>query len=448
MVGERWRLIEGLFHEALAKRAAERASFLDEACSGDAALRQEIESLLAHESLASGFLEPERSDTMPSSAHDPVPAGERIGPYTIMEPLGAGGMGEVYKAHDQRLDRDVAIKFVARWMADDAASLERFDHEARAASALNHPNICGVHDAGEIQGRPYIVMELLEGQSLKERIAKGPLDARELASITCQVCAALQEAHEKGIVHRDVKPANIYVTSGGRVKVLDFGLAKRAAELAGPETSSNGGHNPTLSGTRPIIGTLAYLSPEQAVGWHVDARTDIFSLGVVMYEMAAGRLPFRGKTPAGILGSILTEAPVSPSAVNAGVPAKLERVLLKALEKDPARRYSSAAELSADLQPLLTPHKHRALLTAAIVVVAAIAVGAAVDKLDWFRVGSRPEGVPRQLTANPPEDPVMGASLSPDGKVIAYEDFSGIHLRRIDTGETGLIPPPEDFCFR
>ena len=447
MLGERWCLIEGLFHEALAKRASERADFLDEACSGDAALRQEIESLLAHESLASGFLEPERSDTMPAATSHPAPAGERIGPYTIIEPLGAGGMGEVYKAHDQRLDRDVAIKFVGRWMADDAASLERFDQEARAASALNHPNICSIHDVGENQGRPYLVMELLEGQSLKERIARGPLDTRELASVACQVCAALQEAHEKGIIHRDIKPANIYLTPGS-VKVLDFGLAKRAEELAGPETPSNGAHDPTLSATRPIVGILAYLSPEQAVGWHVDARSDIFSLGVVMYEMAVGRLPFRGKTPAGILGSILTEAPVSPSTVSAGVPAKLERVILKAFEKDPARRYSSAAELSADLQPLLTPHKHRALWTAAVVAVAAIAVGAAGNRLEWFRVGSRAEGVPRQLTANPPEDPVMGASLSPDGKAIAYEDFSGIHLRRIDTGETRLIRPPDDFCFR
>jgi eukaryotic-like serine/threonine-protein kinase len=451
MLVERWRRVESLFHEALAKSPAEWANFLDEACSGDTALRREIESLLVHESLAGGFLESDQSDTRPAAPRDPVPAGERMGPYTIVEPLGAGGMGEVYKAHDERLDRDVAIKFLLRRMAEDAASLERFEREARAASALNHPNICTVHDVGESQGRRYIVMELLDGQSLKERIARGPLSIREIASITRQVCAALQAAHEKGIVHRDVKPANIYLTPGGGVKVLDFGLAKRAGELASPESRSNGPpHNPTLSATRPLIGTLAYVSPEQAVGGHVDARSDIFSLGMVMYEMATGRVAFRGKTPAGILGSILTEDPARPSAVSAGVPAKLEGVILKALEKDPARRYSSAAELSADLDQWLKPSRVRRAtqMAVGVAVFAILAAAVAGSRFGWFAVGSRTDLVPRQITANPPEDPVMQAALSPDGKTVAYEDFAGIHLRRIDTGETRLIPPPPDYCFR
>lgn len=235
MLVARWRRIESLFHEALEKTPEERVGFLDEACSGDQTLRSEVESMLEHENLARRFLESDGSGTQPATIpRDPVPVGERIGPYTVMDSLGAGGMGEVYKARDQRLDRHVAIKFLSRRIAIDAASLERFEREARSASALNHPNICTVHDVGEFQGRPYLVMELLEGQSLKERIAKSPLVAAEVNSIAQQVCAALQAAHDKGIVHRDIKPANIFVTASGQVKVLDFGLAKRGVELSAP----------------------------------------------------------------------------------------------------------------------------------------------------------------------------------------------------------------------
>jgi hypothetical protein len=452
MLAERWRRMESLFHDALEKSADERASFLDGACASDHAMRREIESLLQHENLARRFLESDESGAPPATApRDPVPVGERIGPYTVMEPLGAGGMGEVYKAHDQRLDRHVAIKFLSRCVADDAASLHRFEREARAASALNHPNICTLHDVGEFQGRPYLVMELLEGQSLKERIAKNPLDARELASIARQVCAALQAAHDKGIVHRDIKPANIFVTHGGQVKVLDFGLAKRGVEISGPDPQRGGSaQSLTLTATGTIMGTLAYMSPEQAVGEDVDARSDIFSLGGVLYEMATGRPPFHGKTPAGVLGSILTESPTKPSAVNAGAPVKLDRVILKALEKNAANRYISPAELSAELDPWLNSRRADRLtwIAVGVATVALAAGGFAGSRLGWFAVESRADPTPRQVTANPPEDPVMQASLSPDGRTVAYGDFAGIHLRRIDTGETGLVPPPNDYCFR
>jgi len=379
MLAERWRRIESLFHEALGKSAEERSSLLDQACSSDPALRREVESLLAHESLASGFLESGVSAARAAAPpREPVPLGERMGPYTVMELLGAGGMGEVYKAHDQRLDRHVAIKFLSHRIAEDAASLERFTQEARAASALNHPNICTVHDVGDHQGRPYLVMELLEGQSLKDRLASSPLAVQELASIARQVCAALQAAHDKGIVHRDVKPANIFITHGDQVKVLDFGLAKRGVEVTSltPEARAR---DVTLSASGAIMGTLAYMSPEQAVGESVDARTDVFSLGVVLYETATRRRPFRGKTPAGILGSILTESPAKPSSVNAEVPAKLDRVILKALEKDPANRYQSAAELSADFaqwQDSARVRSRRWALGAAGVGIASLAGGA------------------------------------------------------------------------
>jgi serine/threonine protein kinase/Flp pilus assembly protein TadD len=389
MLLERWRRIESLFHEALAIPREERASFLHVACSTDPALCHEVESLLLHEGLASGFLESDGSGAQTATLpRDPVPAGEIIGPYTVMDPLGAGGMGEVYKARDQRLDRHVAIKFLSRRMVNDAASLERFEREARAASALNHPNICTVHDVGEFQGRPYLVMELLEGQSLKERIAKGSLGAPEIASIAKQVCAALQAAHEKGIVHRDIKPANIFLTHNGQVKVLDFGLAKRGVELSPSGSQGDGStQSLTLTATGTIMGTLAYMSPEQAAGEDVDARSDIFSLGVVLYEMAAARPPFRGKTPAGILGSILTESPSKPSAVNVAIPVMLDRAILKALEKDRGKRYQSAAELLADLhnwQPSATLRTRRWALAATGAGVASLAAGAFLARQSLF----------------------------------------------------------------
>ncbi|HUS08129.1 MAG TPA: protein kinase [Bryobacteraceae bacterium] len=355
MLAERWRQIESVFNAAHEKTAEERTYFLDEVCSGDQTLRREVESLLANEDLAASFLESDGYGAIPSpAARDIVPPGERIGPYTVVELLGAGGMGEVYKAHDQRLDRYVAIKFLPRVVADDAAALQRFELEARAASALNHPNICTVHDVGKHQGRPFLVMELLEGESLKDRIVRKPLSMPELVAVTRQVCAALQAAHAKDIVHRDVKPGNIFVTHSGQVKILDFGLAKRGIEtLPSSMAAAHPADNPstlaiTVTGT--VMGTLAYMSPEQTVGEEVDARTDIFSLGVVLYEMATRQPPFRGKTPAGIMGSILTEAPVKPSVANTAIPAKLERVILKALEKDRELRYHSIERLSADVE--------------------------------------------------------------------------------------------------
>jgi len=376
MLVDRWRRIESLFHEALSKTPEERPDFLAEACSGDSVLQRDVESLLAHESLAGSFLESDGWDLKPDAPRDLVAAGQQIGPYTVIELLGAGGMGEVYKAQDARLEREVALKFLSNRIADDAASVERFNREARAVSALNHPNICTVHDVGESHGRRYIVMELLEGQSLKDRIAAGPLSIQQLASIACQVCAALQAAHDKGIVHRDLKPANIFVMTTGRVKVLDFGLAKREAEPPLPNAQIGDTRSLTITAAGSILGTLAYMSPEQAVGAKVDARSDIFSLAVVLYEMATGRRPFGGKTPAGMLGSLLTEAPARPSAVNPGVPRKLDRLILKGLEKSAGMRYASAGELSADLAPWADSGHARRNTWIAAVMALLLAAGA------------------------------------------------------------------------
>ncbi len=286
MVIARWRQIESLFHAVHEKTAEERTRFLDDACSSDQALRREVESLLATEDLAASFLESDASGSPALATHAPIPPGERIGPYTVMELLGAGGMGQVYRAHDKRLDRHVAIKFLSRIMSDHPAALERFEREARAASALNHPNICTVHDVGEFQGRSFMVMEHLEGQSLKDRIARRPVPLAEFSAVTRQVCAALEAAHAKGIVHRDVKPANIFVIRGGQVKILDFSLAKRGVEPVSLSSATlrpaGTTRTPSLTATGTIMGTLAYMSPEQAVGEEVDARSDIFSLGVVL----------------------------------------------------------------------------------------------------------------------------------------------------------------------
>jgi serine/threonine protein kinase/dienelactone hydrolase len=388
---DRWRRIESLFHEALSKTPEERRGFLAEACSGDSALQREVESLLAHESLAGDFLESDGSGPKAAASRDLVTAGQPIGPYTVIELLGAGGMGEVYRAQDQRLEREVALKFLSNRIADDASSIERFHREARAVSALNHPNICTMHDVGESHGRRYIVMELLEGQSLKDRIAAGPLSMRELASIGSQVCAALQAAHDKGIVHRDLKPANIFVSKTGRVKVLDFGLAKREADAPLPNAQIDGAtRSLTLTGAGSILGTLAYMSPEQAVGEKVDGRSDLFSLAVVLYEMATGRRPFGGKTSAGTLGSLLTESPARPSAVNSGVPRKLDRVILRGLEKSAESRYASAGELSADLAPWVdSGHIRRNTWIAAVMSVMALAAGAFLLISSWQRERQR-----------------------------------------------------------
>ena len=459
MVIERWLQIKSLFVAAHEKPAGERARFLDDVCGADQELRREVESLLGCEDSAAGFLESEGTVTIPM-AGEPVPAGERIGPYTILELLGAGGMGQVYKAYDNRLDRQVAVKFLARAIASDPAAQQRFDREARAASALNHPNICTVHDVGEFQGRSFIVMELLEGQPLKERIAGKPVPFAEFASVTRQVSAALGAAHAKGIVHRDVKPANLFVTQSGQVKIFDFGLSRRGAGTEGAALQpASRASNPSLTATGTITGTVAYMSPEQALGEEVDARSDIFSLGVVLYEMATGRPPFRGTTIAGILGSIFTEAPAKPSELNPAVPARVDRLILKALEKNREDRYQSVASLAADLEEwqrseaaaarrrlLRKPH---VAVPAAIVLLAVLAAAVGAVKSGLFpTVSSQPELLPRQITANPQENSVQRAALSADGAYLAYTDLAGIHVRHIDTGETRLIPAPKDYCFR
>ena len=335
---ERWQKIETLLDAVLERPAGERGAFLDEACAGDAELRAQLEALLAADEAAGDFLITPAPEAVASLLAEAAADMDRVlGPYRLVREIGSGGMGVVYEAEDTRLRRRVAIKLLPPEYSRDPAAKERFLREARAASALDDPNICTVHDIGECDGQLYIVMACYEGETLKERLARGPLSVEEARQVAIQVARALLRAHEAGIVHRDIKPANVMLTRRGAVKVLDFGIAK----IRGDATLTRTGSSP---------GTPAYMSPEQARGEPVDGRSDLWAVGVLLYEMLAGRRPFPGEDERAVAAMVQARDPKPLERLRPEVPPELARTVAKALAKAPNRRHQSAGELLGELE--------------------------------------------------------------------------------------------------
>jgi serine/threonine protein kinase len=436
MTPEKWQRIEGLFHAALDRPPDERAAFLAEACGAEAELCGEVRRLLASFDQAGEFIEQPLLDNLARAAQPEAVIGQRIGNYEILSLLGAGGMGEVYLAHDIRLDRQIALKLLPAQFTSDDDLVRRFEREARAASALNHPNIITIYEIGQDGGKHFIATELIAGQTLREKIRAGKLILREALSIAAQVVGALEAAHAAGIIHRDIKPENLMVRPDGLVKLLDFGLAKplNAKKLTGELKAPVAAELQT--DPRLLMGTLAYLAPEQARGESADQRTDLFSLGVVFYEMLTGARPFDRHSSAATLDAILEEPPARLASTH-GLPAALDDIIGRALEKDRQARYQSAAQFRHDLKDLErgldapassaaspTGFDRRwkiasAALTALLIPVAGWLAWPGLDEnrrssaaLSWTGATAS------RLTDQPGEE--LFPSLSPDGQLIVY----------------------------
>jgi len=462
MTPERWQQVRNLLQSAMQLEPAERLAYLEHHCSDDPSLRRDVDSILAGEhELPASFLESPAIAHVTPDQNTVVSAnwkpGMKLGPYEIQSLLGAGGMGEVYRARDTRLDRTVALKVLPALLSSDPARKQRFEREARAIAALQHPNICTLHDVGQQQGVDYLVMEYLEGETLAERLTKGLLQLEQILRFGVEITDALDAAHRRGIVHRDLKPGNIFLTTHGECKVLDFGLAKLEESQAEPEKLATVTANQKILTTPGlVIGTVAYMSPEQARGEELDARSDIFSLGAVLFEMATGQLAFTGNTSAMTFKAILDETPVPPTQLNKALPQKLDEIVGKALEKDRDLRYQSAADLRTDLKRLkrdTDSGKAQAFEEGAerpaswkrtFAVLAAVAVVLLFTAMVFYRsqTNKRPSAGSEWVQLTNFVDSATSPALSPDGRMLVFlrgaSTFAGkseIYLRMLSGGE-------------
>ncbi|HEX8926683.1 MAG TPA: serine/threonine-protein kinase, partial [Terriglobales bacterium] len=354
----------------------------------------------------------------------PLAKGSRLGQYELATVIGAGGMGVVYRAHDPRLGRDVAVKVLPESFSQDPARLHRFEQEARATARLNDPNILAIYDIGTQDGAPFIVSELLDGATLREQLRNGPMPVRKAIDYTIQIARGLAAAHEQNIIHRDLKPENIFVTRNGRIKILDFGIAK----LTHPDVSPN---SPTLSfdtDAGKVLGTVAYMSPEQVKGKQVDARSDLFALGTILYEMLSGRVPFHGDSTAETLGSIIRDEPADLSALNRNVPPALERIAGHCLEKNPEERFQAARDIVFALESLSStstdavkglPNATRRKIPLAAIVAAVLVAGLLAGYAASKYFSGSPE-MPdfQQITFS--HGLVQSARFAPDGRTVVY----------------------------
>jgi serine/threonine protein kinase len=437
MKPERWQQVEQLYHSTLAKEIGERAAFLDEACAGDEELKHQVESLLKYERQAEDFIESpalEVAAQLIVDEQDTTPlAGQTIKQYEITSHLGSGGMGEVYRARDTRLGREVAIKLLPGAFATDPDRLRRFEQEARAAGMLNHPNVLTIYDIGSHDGAPYIVSELLTGDTLRDRMDRAALPLRRVVDYALQIARGLAAAHEAGIVHRDLKPENIFVTKDGRIKILDFGLAKLK-----PVTSNiNATVSTRLLGTAPgvVMGTVGYMSPEQVRAEEVDHRSDIFAFGAILYEMLARRRAFEGDSAVEVLNAILKEEPPEFPDPKHEVPSALLRVVRHCLEKGREERFQSMADVAfcieapaAEVDPRTSAQgdvqqqSRRHWLTIAIVAFA-IALAAAITIWQVRRsetVWENPLSNAHIERVTDFQGTENDATISPDGKFIVF----------------------------